>query len=40
MAPEAQYEIRAYAQVLFEEFITPALPWTAGAFRLYRMQEG
>jgi thymidylate synthase (FAD) len=40
MAPEAQYEIRAYAQVLFEEFITLALPWTAEAFRLYRMQQG
>ena len=38
MAPDAQYEIRAYATAIFEEFVTPALPWTAEAFRLYRMK--
>jgi thymidylate synthase (FAD) len=37
MAPDAQYEIRTYAKALFEEFLVPALPWTAEAFQTYRM---
>ena len=31
-APDAQYEIRAYAQAIHEHFFKPALPWTAEAF--------
>ena len=32
MADDAQYEIRVYAQAIFEHFFCPALPWTAEAF--------
>ncbi len=32
MAPDAQAEIRAYAQAIYEHFFKPALPWTAEAF--------
>jgi thymidylate synthase (FAD) len=35
MAPDAQYEIRAYAQALYDNFFKPALPWTAEAFETY-----
>lgn len=28
-APDAQYEIREYARLLFDEYFKPALPWTA-----------
>ncbi len=35
MAPDAQYEIRAYAQTIYEHFFKPALPWTAEAFEQY-----
>ncbi|MBP8972577.1 MAG: FAD-dependent thymidylate synthase [Anaerolineae bacterium] len=35
MAPEAQYEIRQYAQALFTHFFKPALPWTAEAFETF-----
>ena len=35
MAPDAQYEIRIYAQTIYREFFTPALPWTAEAFEQY-----
>jgi thymidylate synthase (FAD) len=35
MAPDAQYEIRAYAQAIYEHFFKPALPWTAEAFETY-----
>jgi thymidylate synthase (FAD) len=31
MAPDAQYEIRVYAQAIYEHFFKPALPWTAEA---------
>lgn len=31
MAPEAQYEIRVYAQAIYDNFFKPALPWTAEA---------
>jgi thymidylate synthase (FAD) len=32
MAEDAQYEIRVYAQAIYNEFFKPALPWTAEAF--------
>ena len=32
MASDAQYEIRVYAETIYREFFTPALPWTAEAF--------
>ncbi len=35
MASDAQYEIRVYAQAMYEEFFKPALPWTAEAFEQY-----
>ena len=37
MAPDAQYEIRAYAEAIYHHFFKPALPWTAEAFELYRL---
>jgi len=35
MASDAQYEIRVYAQAIYEHFFKPALPWTAEAFETY-----
>ncbi len=35
MAEDAQYEIRVYAQAIYEHFFKPALPWTAEAFETY-----
>ncbi len=35
MASDAQYEIRVYAEALYQEFFKPALPWTAEAFEKY-----
>jgi len=35
MAPDAQYEIRVYAQAIYEAFFKPALPWTAEAYEEY-----
>lgn len=35
MAPEAQYEIRVYAQAIFEHFFKTTLPWTAEAFERF-----
>ncbi len=35
MAQEAQYEIRVYAQALYQHFFKPVLPWTAEAFETY-----
>lgn len=35
MAPDAQYEIRAYAWAIYEHFFKPALPWTAEAFERF-----
>lgn len=35
MAPDAQYEIRVYAEAIYEHFFKPALPWTAEAFETY-----
>lgn len=40
MANEAQYEIRAYAQAIYEHFFKPALPWTAEAFEQYILSKG
>jgi thymidylate synthase (FAD) len=40
-APDAQFEIRAYAQTIYEHFFKPALPWTAEAYEKYIVkQEG
>lgn len=35
MAPDAQLEIRAFAEAIHEHFFRPALPWTAEAFEAY-----
>lgn len=35
LANDAQYEIRVYAQAIYEHFFKPALPWTAEAFEEY-----
>lgn len=35
MPNDAQYEIRVYAQALFDNFFKPLLPWTAEAFEKY-----
>lgn len=40
MAPDAQYEIRVYAEVVYREFFKPALPWTAEAFETYVLGRG
>jgi len=32
LAEEAQYEIRVYAEAIYEHFFKPALPWTAEAW--------
>jgi thymidylate synthase (FAD) len=40
MAPDAQAEIRAYAQAIYQHFFEPSLPWTAEAFRRYVLGEG
>ena len=38
MANDAQYEIRVFAQAIYEHFFKPALPWTAEAFELYSLK--
>jgi thymidylate synthase (FAD) len=35
--PHAQFEIRAYAEVMFEKVVLPWVPLTAAAFEDYRM---
>lgn len=35
MASDAQYEIRVFAEVIYEEFFKPVLPWTAEAYEKY-----
>ncbi|GAB1421802.1 FAD-dependent thymidylate synthase [Anaerolineales bacterium] len=35
MDSHAQHEIRVYADVIYEQFFKPALPWTAEAFEKY-----
>jgi thymidylate synthase (FAD) len=39
MAADAQYEIRVYAQAIYEHFFKPALPWTAEAFEQYVLSD-
>lgn len=39
MAEDAQYEIRVYAQAIYEHFFKPALPWTAAAFEEYVLSQ-
>jgi thymidylate synthase (FAD) len=39
MADDAQYEIRVYAQAMYEHFFKPALPWTAEAYELYVLKK-
>lgn len=39
MAPDAQYEIRVYADAIFHHFFKPALPWTAEAFETYILND-
>ncbi len=39
MAPDAQYEIRVYADAIHEQFFKPALPWTAEAFEKYTLKR-
>ncbi|MBX7212422.1 MAG: FAD-dependent thymidylate synthase [Thermoflexales bacterium] len=38
MAADAQYEIRVYAQAIYEHYFKPALPWTAEAFEKFILQ--
>ena len=38
MASDAQYEIRVYAEAIYEHFFKPALPWTAEAFEEYALK--
>ncbi len=40
MAPDAQYEIRVYAEAIYEHFFKTALPWTAEAFETYVLSRG
>lgn len=35
IASDAQYEIRVYAEAIYERFFKPLLPWTAEAFEQY-----
>lgn len=35
IAPDAQYEIRVYAEAIYDHFFKPLLPWTAEAFEKY-----
>ena len=37
MASDAQFEIRVYAEAIYEHFFTPALPWTAEAFQRFAL---
>ncbi len=37
MASDAQYEIRVYADAIYQHFFKPALPWTAEAFETYML---
>ncbi len=39
MAPDAQAEIRAYAQAIYQHFFKLTLPWTAEAFARYTLGE-
>jgi thymidylate synthase (FAD) len=37
MAQDSQYEIRVYANVIYEHFFKPALPWTTEAYETYML---
>jgi thymidylate synthase (FAD) len=39
MAPDAQHEIRVFAQAIYGHFFKPALPWTAEAFEKFVLQR-
>jgi len=39
MASDAQYEIRVYAQAIYEHFFKVAMPWTAEAFEQYVLKR-
>jgi len=39
MADDAQYEIRVYAQAIYDHFFKPALPWTAEAFEKFILPQ-
>lgn len=39
MASDAQYEIRVYAEAIYQHFFKPMLPWTAEAFEQYVLNE-
>lgn len=39
MAPDAQHEIRVYANAIYEHFFKPLLPWTAEAFEKYQLTK-
>lgn len=39
MDPHAQWEIRVYADVIYEQIFKSALPWTAEAFELYVLKS-
>ncbi len=39
LASDAQYEIRVYAQAIYEHFFKAALPWTAEAFEQYVLKR-
>lgn len=38
-APDAQYEIRAYSDIIYQEMFKPLLPWTAEAFETYILKR-
>ena len=38
MSDEAQYEIRTYAQAIYQHYFKPALPWTAEAFEKFMLK--
>lgn len=39
MAPDAQYEIRVYAEAIYEHYFKVLLPWTAEAFEKYVLNK-
>lgn len=39
MAADAQYEIRVYAQAIYQHFFKPILPWTSEAFEKYELSQ-
>lgn len=39
MAQDAQYEIRVYANTIYNEIFKPLLPWTSEAFELYALNK-